>query len=743
MHCPSCGKEISFKNKYCDYCSVRITIKGRLESIKQRILSVNTADIKKKIKKMSKKQLMTISGRAAAAILVIIILFSIGRGGKSYDTPSSGRTVAAAESAEPAGHSEDRPNASPSGAPEPVASGGNETVSAEDDYTKTQEYQEAYRITWNAMPGIIANYWEDGDGIDRALRDLQGSTEKFYEAIKALDPNLYDYAAETIASENADTPLEYHLIEQGVSTVLGDNELGRELRNIGERVFLSFLEELLRYGDSLNRDSDLLIAIAVNDYYALMRTKGTVSSLLEKLDTDSGYSLIGPALEDYRQKLEPVWAELFQETMESIDTGNAEQRAAVDAIGYTLHGIGAALDDYEALWNRERNAWIDSFFAEFDMQAKNVTSDDCEKYIYCVIDRSGRSYARFLWSPVQEGGSAFAWIGSDGSVYLRDYEGAFQYKNLAGKTIFSGDNLTLISDTWGDKIGSKGDYVFTGTKHFLRMKAENDFNHGDYFILELVQADGSAKELLRGTGYPEEIYDYYLPHQTNRWFSSVNGTGVWLVKYVPLGERKAVSVIVELDSGDVTPESKWVSEHSKEQLYDKGFIRLNEDYVYVEKTWNIYSDSQLEYDKEQGCYIIPKAAEPAVTLSAGNGVNSIFYNKDTGRYWVLSGTGYYYVLDGSFSPLYDPVRLENEQSLYEFTPYGVLLRTSGGLALFDEEGRQMMQFPANYVYGFIGGTLHREWGYYINPNKSDYDMSYNLNTHERMYYSFGRATAAT
>ena len=98
--------------------------------------------------------------------------------------------------------------------------------------------------------------------------------------------------------------------------------------------------------------------------------------------------------------------------------------------------------------------------------------------------------------------------------------------------------------------------------------------------------------------------DYFRTHQTNQWFSSVDGTGIWLVKYAPLRERKAISVIVELDSGEVIPESEWVSEHSEEQLYDKGFIRLNEGYVYEEKTWNIYSVSQLEFDEEQGCYII-------------------------------------------------------------------------------------------------------------------------------------------
>ncbi len=749
MYCPMCGKSISDKSRFCPYCGAKIRKIGLIEGLW--------------LDRSKRKWLLAIgAGVIVLAVVLIIVLSSGGKNAENAELPESraeesraadkssgGKAVAGLTETEPRKDAAgELPTAEPETVPvteEPEAVLSSEdtahvTVSGDedparteddtqtDDYTQTDAYQTAYRETWNSMEGIIADYWEGGDEIDRAIADLQGSTEKFYTALKRLDPEIYDYASESIALDHADSLLEYHLIDQGLSnTVFADNELGRQLRDIGERAFLGLLEGLVRIGDNGGNGSDVLIAVAVNGDYALVRTKGTVNTILYKMDVDSGYNLVKPALEDYRQKLEPLWNKVFEETMQSIDRQDAKQRAAADELDHTLRGIEAALDDYELQWDTERSAWTSAFFREVGMETKDVKTEDGEKYVYCIIDKDGKCYGRFLHGSVEEyDGGPSAWIGSDGLCKLSN---PFRIRDISGEILF-------------DKTGD-GNYIFTGTGQVLLQTEKNDFDHGEYSVLELVSLDGTTQELMSGRILDQ--HDYYHPLDLETWYQSVDGSGIWYVEYVPLEMEEAVRVIVELDSGKVIPWEEWNEEHpyeEKKNYVSYRFIRLNDHYIFDTAEDEVYEHVTSETGIACGTGVDPEESnevleseKPVVKLDAGGGTKEIFYAD--GYYWVLSETGYYYVMNDTFDRIIEPVRISDKKSFYAFTPYGILLREeSGELGQYDMEGQLVLTFPANYVYGFIGGRYAKDWGYYANPNRSDYDMSYNLNTRERMYLSF-------
>ena len=712
MFCPKCGSEIPGRSRFCKHCGTEISKGNALDGIKS---ALSSGEPRGFLQRINKKTLAAIGFGAAVIILLLVILLGGGKKEKNAEPPAAESAEMAFEETEPEEVLFGASDPAMEAAAEEDSDAAAETVEASD----TMEYQTAYQETWDSMEEIIALYWEGGDEIDRMIMSLRGSTEDFYEAIDELDPEFYDYAANSVALDNADTLLEYHLIEKGVGTLFADNELGRELRDLGERAFLGMLEGLFRYGDSMRKDSDVLVATAVSGDYALMCTKGTVSSIIEKIDTDSGYNLVGPALADYREKLIPLGSDLFEEGRIAYNNGDAEASASVYERECALWGVQAALDDYEAQWNEERDAWITAFFERFGIPKETVQPSDADSYIYCVVDKDGNVYGQFL-------------MGKASNFWIRD-DGTFSYTLGEPEVDEEGDTIYryigYVRNRDADILyAEEGIYGIAPCGNTLRITDDNDFQFGDYSILELIRPDGSSEELLRG--YDIFVRDYGLPPVPQEGVNWLSYTGEYhsnirQISYTSLDSRASVSVVVELDTGKITDQASWDAVHpDPDQITFRPGNNVN---IAIDWTYGVIRATGEVYERADPDNVV-------AVIETGGGIEQMFHDETNGLYWVYTKNGYYYVTDESFNRLSEPVRVERPNTFYAFTPYGVILMGEGQSVLCDAEGNEIEAFPYQWgdYWGFMAGRSANTWGE-LDPYKSDYDMSYNMNTLERMY----------
>ena len=125
-------------------------------------------------------------------------------------------------------------------------------------------------------------------------------------------------------------------------------------------------------------------------------------------------------------------------------------------------------------------------------------------------------------------------------------------------------------------------------------------------------------------------------------------------------------------------------------------------------------------------------------MEEGRGVNDILYANN--HYWIVTRSGWYYVLDDKFEKTMEPVQFKSDQT-YKLTSYGLMMRTTPNpyddndddegdedkFELYDENGEVVLYLPGNIyidtdVYGFIVGNKQVGWA--------------NLNTKESMLLSF-------
>ena len=667
MYCSNCGKKIPDGNKYCPYCGNPAPEEVRTAKIpEQSRPAVTPAPA---AKRPGKPVIAAVIAGAVLVVTLSVVLASAVIGsirGNRKETPRAGK------------------------------SGRDAAVEIEplrDISEGSAIYQEAYLDMLANLDVVIASYWENGDEIDRMFDSMRGTTEQFHDALRQLDPEIYDVLSDTAAEEGGHNALDSHLIKKGVDAYFSDSEIGRELRAAGETLFLGIMKSLWRYGEDSMRQ-DLLVALSVDGKYALMRTHGTVADLLEQIRDDSGYHMASTALKAYYDELFEYYGWNITEEMNIVFNGRdgaEEIQEKWDRLNGRLH----ALEDGMALWDRDMERWTDAFYNDLGLAKENVSGAE---RVYCVVDRDERLCCFF----VEEGLSGFR-IHADGR---------FSYRR-EGETVFCDHDGIVV---WrGD-----GTFSFSRCGNAFRVTERNDFQNGSYQVVELIRPDGSTIEICRG--YDVGVYDCKRAapldgYRNDGWNTgTVGGSDYWAVEYRTLGDWTEVNAVVNARTGRMMDRRAFDEWYGEEQDRENAreTVPINDWYALNDRTWDLC-------DRE---------GNPVKNLGDGQGVASMFWSAESGRYWVRSNTGYFYVLDGSLDTVAGPMQLPGDFNA--FTPYGVLMREEGENRLYDEAGNLLYAYPGTTLWGFLGGVTKSPWGY-LDVDSRQHDMSYNLNTKEQMF----------
>ena len=625
-------------------------------------------------------------------------------------------------------------------------------------------YQDAYNDEKQALEiavmEAVQNFDEYGE-LKEDFKNALGTTEEFYQALNELDPNLKNVVSDEIAFEYGNTPLEYYLINKGVGTVLADNDTGRELRSMIEQAGLALAESFTIWAmeSSQTTRKDAVMPVAVSNEYALVRSLGNINEMLEEIEIDSCYR-IAKKVFDERQKA----IGYFDESVEEYLITSGQEPFEVQKLGENNKGRQKAISEARKEWNDALYEWKSAFlnnlgikgkdaellikasnqndeydyeeyheiygYYEDEMDGESYAGDDEEteninpsgyQYVYSIIDKNGKVYGSFLSAY----SVATALINDDGMCSFTAYEDEYYYDSVIHHVIIDKDANVLFRN--GEENGNSIVYdEVTPSGNVLKKTMKSDFEHGDYEVLEFVKQDGSAKKLMEG-GYVnlspmnEEEYsfgflmesekhcsDYYIFHcgyeddrtsDTDGVIDMKTGKLITGDEYEEmlkkLNDQKLASFGVDVDMEPLGGDD--------EDNPLKHGMRINDSYV-------IYQD--IVYDN---------SGKKVKELNAGRGVKNILYAD--GYYWIVSNSGWYYVLDDDFKQILEPVKFDDDIR-YSLTGYGLMVESvikndefySGEtkFTLYDEKGNAAIELQGEInldgnTYGFIFGNEKVGW----------------------------------
>ena len=634
-------------------------------------------------------------------------------------------------------------------------------------------YEEFYNDEKQFLPAAVEetvqNYDKDEETRESWL-SMKGTMENAYQAINELDPNLKEVVADDVASRYTDSPLSYYLVDKGIGTILADNELGQEIRSGIEDVGLNVLAAIAIWSDHANDTTrkDAMMPVVVGENYALVRTLGTISELLYEVESLGSYDLRNEvyqarqeALNDYfghssylfSQCVDAtpdnlydrcVWAEKQAGRQQALDEAvEATKQEEIDYKTAVLNKLGITDEkEVNALLDLEVDEGDDAADEEAEKareEADNLRYSLGGQYLYSIVDKDGNTYGSFLSTIDSTRNSATAGITKDGMVSLGI--GDVNSDDCVHNLIISREGKELFRNEEKDENGNKSRYYnVTPSGNILHKTFLNDYDHGDYQVLELVKPDGTTKKLLESGSIQVSDIGNTSDREDN-WFASFSGelhTKYYSYKcgYEDQPETEEEGYI-DMETGELLTEEEYqeanpqaVSEdesYSDEENQDpkmeilRNGTWLNDDYI-------LYED--IIYDKD---------GEKVASVEEGRGVNDILYANN--HYWIVTRSGWYYVLDDNFEKTMEPVQFKADQT-YKLTSYGLMMRTDPYLSddddedtecdeekfeLYDENGEVVLYLPGNIyidtdVYGFIVGNNQVGWA--------------NLNTKESMLLSF-------
>lgn len=763
MFCKNCGKELLPGQKFCPACGQKVNTS--VESQEEK--TVKTAgDIEKSVsgkhgrnhKKPSKSVYVGIAGAVAVMIAGGVIFSKMA---DDTNTASSDSTVMQAEVPEndaansdasesvPADNAESENGSADSAESEngsadnaelendSAGSTGSDNAAPEntnefnkEDYEdlpfteeQIEELEDIYNTSYEDeksalkyyIPAYIESYDEYGN-IKEAFQELSGVTENFLDAVNEYDPNLKNIVAEDAGTRFGNSPLESYFIEKGVSAVLSDSEFGKEVRSMMENVVLGTAESLFIWAlDSGKEDAirkDAMIPVDAEGDYALVRSYGSIGGMLDQLEINSGYSIAKQALEERLEIIEneyslmpdDFWSEDIEETFNAYK------------ISENYQGRRNALSQEIEEWDEAAYQWKSDFLTRIgitDVDAILQNDENTEyaqemmsKFVYSIVDKEGKVYSSFLVANDSLGGT----INADGmcSVWNGSMYGGFDKlsdERIPHVIMDKEGNILFENDT-EDGEGSIF-YEVTPSGNVLKKTFKSDFDHGDYQVLEFVKPDGTSKKLMEGEyiylekkvvgvkpGYRAKNYctDYYAYTCGYSDDSSSETTGVIDMSTGKLLTNNEYEELERTELKKIAGTEGKMDDFGIEVENNPEGIRMNEDYV-------ICGDS-----------VYDNSGKIVKELDQGRGVKDILYGSS--RYWIVTESGYYYVLDENFSEILEPVKLPDQDS-YTMTEYGVLVTESrededgygvNVLYLYDESGEATELFEVSsdlYVNGFM------------------------------------------
>lgn len=599
-------------------------------------------------------------------------------------------------------------------------------------------YERAYIDEMKALDPYILAYMESYDeygDIKEGFQDMVGVTEGFYQAVNAYDPDLKNAIAEEAGQRYGDGPLESHLLEQGVGMVLSDSKFGEDLRSGMEAVGLGILQyfAIQERKEELAARHDLMIPIAIEEDYALVRSSGTVVQMLEQLERNSGYVIADKALQERSQVIESSntatvedhWSEDISEVFKAYKTTEnyegrsdalKEKKSEWDEHLYQwkkdfLVQIGIEDEDmqHDLIWfgrDRDDESMILGYFGisdeEYEGLKEKYDTDDINdiiektqgddawdgydayieeqemeqgeiygRYIYSIIDDEGKVYGSFL----VPNGELNASINADGMCSLWEDElnddcRAHVIIDKTGKKLFQNDKEEL-SD------GSRRVYYrVTPSGNVLRKTLTSDYEHGDYQILEFVEPDGTSKKLLEG-----EFINLSNKAVENEGYSmdpSVvfdRATKNYCCDHYGYecgynGEAdQSTAGVIDMERGELITYDEYDKIMRAEEKTKQG--------AEVDmKEAGVEIENDLKGIRLNEQYILcddtiyDDLGKVVKKLTDGRGVKEILYVDS--QYWVVTESEWYHILDDDLEEVLKPVEIP-KNAKYCLTRYGLLV----------------------------------------------------------------------
>ncbi len=629
-----------------------------------------------------------------------------------------------------------------------------------------KELEDIYEASYNdekeflpaAVEEAIQNYDEYGD-LKQTFRDMMGTMEEAYQVINDWDPNLKDVVAEDAAFRYGNSPLEYYLIDKGVGTVLADNELGKEIRSGVEAVGMDLLASFLIWSDQQDRTTrkDAVEPVAVGENYALVRSLGCINELLDEVEKLGSYEIKNQVYELRQGNLNSELNYSFADCVYSKGDALYDAWVLAEKNAGRQQALNEAVEDAENEKNQYKTIVLEKFGitdeetvkALLGLEDEDTTYQDDEEYdeeyeekkeeeiyrigheyLFSIIDKEGNTYGSFLCSYDTDDNTISASITKDGMCSIA--YGDLNSDDCINHVIVSREGKELFRNEEKDKDGNKSMYYdVTPSGNVLHKIFDSDFDHGDYQILEWVKPDGTTKKLMEsGTinlspignenpdagwlevGFTGETKARYYRYDC----SYEDDADSYEEGYIDMetGEILTNEEYQKANPEDVTEENDNYEETDdpKAEILREG-SRLNDDYI-------LYDD--IVYDN---------SAEKVTSLEAGRGVADIFYANN--YYWIVTRSGWYYVLDDNFKQILEPVEFGEDQT-YKLTGYGLMIQTTPDsdsdeeqkFELYNEKGEVVLYLPGDLdldqdAHGFIFGNKKVGWA--------------NLNTKESMLLS--------
>ena len=494
-----------------------------------------------------------------------------------------------------------------------------------------------------------------------------------------------------------------YLAGKGVQMLLSDSELGQTLRATGEIAALSLLDLALNWVDDNQPkvSSYALMPCSVNGDYALMRSYGSLSQMVSEVAQI--YTLSIDGINERYESLEEITSQTATEDIDlqmNADPDNEEEVQAVYEMFLRTEPLYIRMNVLEekrtALIQDQQNV-IESFLSDkgitdfsMDSQDSNYYADlpSMSQYLYYIMNSDNKISWCFLAN-----GNINAVIGEDGtcSIWYPDY--AYEsHMSEAGP----GDASHVIVDKNGKILYQdelKGDrsnlepgsvlyHNISPSGNVLRQTVKEDFEHGTYSTIELVTPDGETIPVL------DDMDSFQSFGEFEKFNVSVStafsGGATAYSDLIGVGSLSDLDAeyVVDMATGEVGSANEFFDQENEpyESFWHSHGLShrvVNDEYV-----MNYHDNTLYDY-----------LGNPVADLSAGEGPQESYPFYDDGHYWVVTNTGYFYVLDEDFNQTLEPVKMcENaETKVYPGYGLGVFDPAEHLLQIYQPDGEILME----------------------------------------------------
>ena len=381
--------------------------------------------------------------------------------------------------------------------------------------------------------------------------------------------------------------------------------------------------------------------------------------------------------------------------------------------------VNKLMNSYVSRIEKYDNSWVNAFCELTDASTlekearRKAVEDILNNYIFSVINTEQELYSAYGIYEAKDGvyaeNPAYVYQLTDASgnilfsLALPEAESVTMSDD--GKIVFTFDSGmhdvvidkegNILYDSLSLKNGGIQVYGYSSEGTMLELEAASDFENGDHYVLYFVDASGKRTEINTAV----DDFNLYSGGYTDVYNTNLG--------------------YINMKTGEITEEAP---ESDQEQNIGGNYRKLNDSCYFSEENGGklLTPDSNGELTE-------------AADLSSGQGVMGIDYYD--GYYWVLSNTGYYYILDENFETVLEPVCVlddelklrgsDHEGEVYylnssvQACPYGIVIHGDSDITeIWDMNGEKVYtEYLDQTADKYIFGTDSDAW-YNLNSGDS-------------------------